>query len=210
MKMKLFALLASAFVSAGTSFAATGIYGAYLTVDGIKYKSSSTYGGAEPTFNGADLGSMTIGLDTLILSQGETLAFQNGGHSTFEFAFAYRVRLASDAQSTNPGDYAFILMGDGVDIGGGNEKAEFTGSTIDLLSGIAAPGSYAVDIIHKAGAWEGGSNFERLANVNNTNPGDTSWGATDAFTATFTVVPEPTAAALGLLGAGLLLRRRRI
>lgn len=202
-----------AIASAGTSFAATGIWGAYLTVDGIKYKSSTTYGGAEPIFNGANLGNMTVGVDSLVLSQAETLTFQNLGHTTFEFAFAYRVRLASDAQSTNPGDYTFVVMGDGTALGGGDEKGEFTGATIDLLSGIMEPLSpteYAVDIIHKVGAWEGGSNFERLANVNDPNPGGTSWGGTDAFTATFTVIPEASSAALGLLGAGLLLRRRRI
>ena len=199
-------------VSLASSYGVTGIYGAYVTVDGTKYKSFSTYGGAEPTFNGADLGSMTVGSSTLILSQGETLTFADSGHSTFAFALAYRVRLASDAQSTNPGDYAFISMGDGAPIGGNNEKGEFTGATIDLLNGILTPGSptvYAVDIVHKVGAWEGGSNFERLANVNEPNPGNTSWAVIDAFTATFTVIPEPTSAALGLLGVGLLLRRRR-
>ena len=202
-----------ALAGAGTSFAATGIWGAYLTVDGVKYKSSSTYGGSEPTFNGADLGTLNPGDDTLVLSQAETLTYQNSGHSTFEFALAYRVRLASDPQSTTPGDYTFVLMGDGTSIGGGDEKGEFTGATINLLNGITASGSptvYAVDIVHKVGAWEGGSNFERLANVNDPNPGGTSWGGTDAFTATFTVVPEPSSAVLGLLGATALLRRRRM
>jgi hypothetical protein len=202
-------------MTTGTSFAATGIFGSYVTVGGTKYKSFSSYGGAEPNFNGADLGDITIGTSSLTISQFETLTFQNSEHSTFDFAFAYRVRLASDAQSTNPGDYTFVGMGNGVGFGGGgDEKAEVTGATINLLSGISAPAFpttvvYAVDIIHKAGAYEGGSNFERLANVNNANPGSTSWGSTDAFTATFTVVPEPASATLGLIGAALLLRRRR-
>ena len=201
-------------VAAATSQGATGIFGAYSTVGGTKYKMSSSYGGPEPTFNGANLGNITIGSSTLVLSQFETLTFQNSGHSTFEFALAYRVRLASDPQSTNPGDYAFVTMGNGISIGGGDEKAEVTGATINLLAGISAPPypttqTYAVDIIHKAGAWEGGTNFERLANVNNANPGGTSWGGTDAFTATFTVVPEPGSAAIGLLGMAILLRRRR-
>lgn len=202
-------------IATGTSFGATGIFGSYLTVGGIKYKSFSTYGGSEPVFNGANLGNMTVGSSTLIISQFETLTFQNSGHSTFEFAFAYRVRLASAAQSTNPVDYAFVGMGNGVAIGGGDEKAEVTGATINLLSGIGTPiypttTVYAVDVIHKAGAFEGGSNFERLGNVNNPNPGGTNWAGTDAFTATFTVIPEPASAVLGLLGSVLLLRRRRI
>ncbi len=210
--MKLRTLItAICLLTAGFSPAATGIFGSYITVGGVKYKSFNSYAGPEPEFNGADLGNMTVGSSSLILSQGETLTFQNSGHSTFEFALAYRVRLASDLQSTNPADYSFILMGDGFDIGGGDEKAEFTGATIDLLAGISAPlipTLYAVDIIHKAGAFEGGSNFERLANANNPNPGDTSWASTDAFTATFTAVPEPAAAFLSAFGVFLLLRRR--
>lgn len=213
MKLRNLTVLAVVMMSA-SAFGATGIYGAYVTVNGTKYKSFSSYGGAEPVLNGADLGNMTVGSSSLTISQFETLTFQNSGHSTFEFAFAYRVRLASAAQSTNPADYSFVAMGNGNDIGSGNEKAEVTGATIDLLSGISAPVSptttvYAVDVIHKAGAWEGGSNFERLANVNNANPGSTNWGSTDAFTATFTVIPEPSAAALGVIGMAFLLRRRK-
>jgi len=213
--MKLRKLIAlCTLLTAGASFGATGIYGAYSTVGGTKYKMSSTYGGAEPTFNGANLGNITIGSSSLAISQFETLTFQNSGHSTFEFAFAYRVRLASAAQSTNPADYAFVTMGNGVDLGGGNEKAEVTGATINLLAGISAPSFpttqiYAVDIVHKAGAFEGGSNFERLANVNNPDPGGTNWAGTNAFTATFTVIPEPSAALLGGIGMLALLRRRR-
>lgn len=215
MKTSQLIALAALALSTGVSFGATGIYGAYVTVGGTKYKSFSSYGGPEPTFNGANLGNFTIGSSSLILSQFETLTFQNSGHSTFEFALAYRVRPIGSPQSTNPADYSFALMGNGVDIGSGNEKAEVTGATINLLAGISTPPypttqTYAIDIIHKAGAWEGGSNFERLANVNNANPGSTSWGVTDAFTATFTVVPEPSAALLGGIGMLALLRRRRV
>ncbi|MBT4757024.1 MAG: PEP-CTERM sorting domain-containing protein [Opitutae bacterium] len=215
--MKKITLLVATFLALVTSLhAATGIFGAYLTVDGTKYKSDDRYGGSEATFNGADFGDMTIGSSSLILSQGETLAYADNGHSTFEFALAYRVRLDTESQSINPDDYTFITMGDGASIGGNDEKAEFTGSTLDFLNGLSAPVSntiYAIDIVHKAGAWEGGSNFERLANVNSPNPGDTAWGSTDAFTATFTVVavPEPSSYALiaGLFGLSYIAMRRR-
>lgn len=197
-------------IGAGASFGATGIFGAYLTVAGTKYKSSSTYAGGEPTFNGANLGTLTVGSSS-ILSQAETLTFQNSGHSTFGFALAYRVRPNASPQSTNPSDYIFRSMGDGVGFGGGgDEKGEFTSETINFMSGITTNGIYAVDIVHKVGAFEGGSNFERLANVNNPNPGGTNWAGTDAFTANFTVVPEPASAMLGLIGSVLLLRRRRM
>ena len=212
--MRKISLLIFTLIFATSLQAATGIFGAYVTIGGTKYKSSSDYAGVETTLGDTSLGSFDVDTDSLIFSQGETLTYQNSGHSTFGFAIAYRVRLASDFTSTDPSAYGFISMGDGIDIGGGDEKGEFTGN-INLLSGITAPVTetvYAVDIIHKVGAWEGGSNFERLASNENTIPGSTNWANTDAFTANFTVVPEPNAYALiaGMFGlAYIALKRRR-
>ena len=212
--MKKLSLLVFSLICAVSLQAATGIYGAYVTIGGTKYKSSASYGGAEAALGAATLGSFDVDTDSLIFSQAETLTYQNSEHSTFEFATAYRVRLASDSKSTNPADYFFISMGDGFDIGNGNEKGEFTGGTTDLLAGIAAPATetvYVVDIIHKVGAWEGGGNFERLANLNETSPGSTDWGSTNAFTANFTVVPEPNTYALiaGIFGLAYIALKRR-
>ena len=197
------AVIAAAFLLASNSVqAATGIFGGYVTIGGTKYKSSSTYGGGEPTLGAASLGSFAIG-GSLVLSAAETFTFQNSGHSTFAGALAYRVRLSTTPKSTNPGDYTFQDMGNGVDIGNGDEKFEFTGGTFNLLGGLApvSPTTYSIDIVHKVGAFEGGSNFERLASISNPNPGSTSWGAINAFTATYTVVPEPSTYALLGLGA---------
>ena len=212
--MKKVSLLIFSLIFAVSVQAATGIFGAYVTIGGTKYKSSASYDGAEATLGASSLGTFDVDTDSLIFSQGETLTFQNSGHSTFGFATAYRVRLASESKSTDPSAYNFISMGDGVDLGGGDEKGEFTGGTTDFLSDITAPviaTDYAVDIIHKVGAWEGGGDFERLANLNEINPGSTSWGATDAFTATFTVVPEPNAYALiaGMFGLAYIALKRR-
>ena len=217
--MKKVSLLIFSLICAVSLQAATGIFGAYVTIGGTKYKSSASYAGTEATLGASSLGSFDVDTDSLIFSQGETLTYQydntNGNtHSTFAYAIAYRVRLAADSKSTNAGDYSFISMGDGSGIGGNDAKGEFTGGTTDFLAGIAAPVTetdYAVDIIHKIGAWEGGGNFERLANLNETDPGSTSWGATDAFTANFTVVPEPNAYALiaGMFGLAYIALKRR-
>jgi|OM-RGC.v1.013256394 PEP-CTERM putative exosortase interaction domain len=209
--------VALSFFAISSANAATGIFGGYLTIDSVKYKTSGIYAGPEPVFDGADLGTFDVSTDTLVLSQGETFTFQNSGHSTFEFAIAYRVRLATDPKSTNPADYNFILMGDGATYTGassGDEKAEFTGGTHDLFAGIVASATftdYAVDVVHKVGAWEGGSNFERLANRNNADPGDTLWGSVDAFSAEFTVVPEPSSFAMigGMLALAATMLRRQ-
>ena len=109
-------------------------------------------------------------------------------------------------------------MGDGVDYGdgSGNEKAEFTNGGYNLLNNIVAPDTetiYAVDFVHKTGAWEGGSNFERLGSYSNTSPGSTNWSEVNAFSANFTVVPEPNSYALiaGIFGlAYIALKRRQI
>jgi hypothetical protein len=212
--MKKLSLLVFSLISAISLQAGTGIFGAYVTIGGTKYKSSASYGGAEATLGAASLGSFDVDTDSLIFSQGETLAYQDSGHTTFAFATAYRVRLANESKSTDPSAYIFIGMGDGVSIGGNNVKGEFTGGTTDFLAGIAAPVTetvYAIDIIHKVGAWEGGDNFEKLANLNDTSPGSTDWGATDAFTANFTVVPEPNTYALiaGIFGLAYIALKRR-
>ena len=212
--MKKLSLLVFSLICAVSLQAATGIFGAYVTIGGTKYKSSASYAGAEATLGASSLGSFDVDTDSLIFSQAETLTYQNGGHSTFEFATAYRVRLASESKSTVASAYSFISMIDDIDLGNGDEKGEFTEGTIDFLSGIAAPAvatDYAVDIIHKVGAWEGGGNFERLANLNETSPGSTDWASTNAFTANFTVVPEPNTYALiaGMFGLAFIALKRR-
>lgn len=190
--------------------AATGIFGGYVTIGGTKYKSSSIYAGPEPLFGSVSLGSFSSG-GSLLLSAAETFTFQNSGHSTFEGALAYRVRLSSAAKSTDPTQYSFQGMGNGTPVGNpGDEKFEFTGASINLLTGISTPSSptvYNIDIIHKVGAWEGGSNFERLASISNANPGSTAWVNVNSFTAEFTVVPEPSTYALLGLGVFVIFRQ---
>jgi len=207
------AVLAVAFIfGSGSAQAATGIYGGYLMINDTKYKSSSSYGGSETalsavpslgTFDKRDSGSGGL----LNLSSAETFTFQNNFHSTFGGALAYRVRLSTDAKSTNPSAYTFLNMGDGTSLGGGDEKFLWTGS-VNLLNLISAPTTtttYNFDFVHKVGAYEGGSNFERLANLNDPSPGSTSWGSIDAFTVQATVVPEPSTGMLMGMGiAGLV------
>jgi hypothetical protein len=200
----LIALLASSTLAQ----AASGIYGGYFTINGTKYKATESYGGSETVFSGFDFGDFTAGSSTLVLSQAETLAFRDNSSSVFAFAYAYRVRLAADSKSTNPGNYTFLDLGNGVFIGGNNEKGEITGQSIDFINALPT-GDYAIDVVHKVGANDGGGNFEWLASTASASPGVTNWGSTNAFTATFTVVPEPSSAVLLGLGALALIFRRR-
>ena len=101
------------------------------------------------------------------MSSAETLAWASDGHSTFAGALAYRVRPASEGKSTNPSDYIFLNMGGGNSIGGNDKKFEWVGSfnLLDLISAPTTTTTYNFDFVHKVGAWEGGSNFERLASL---------------------------------------------
>ena len=193
--------------------AATGIYGGYLMINDIKYKSSSSYGGPETALSAVStLGTFDKRVSgsggVLALSLAETLTYANSPHSTFAGALAYRVRLSTEAKSTNPSDYIFLDMGDGNSIGGNDEKFSWTGN-VNLLNLItttpATTTTYNFDFVHKVGAWEGTSNFERLASLSSPTGETTSWGSIDAFTVQATVVPEPsTGMLMGLGFAGLV------
>ena len=207
------AVLAVAFIfGSGSAQAATGIYGGYLMINDTKYKSSSSYGGSETALSGVtSLGTYDkrgeAGSSLLKLSLAETLVWASDGHSTFAGALAYRVRPASEGKSTNPSDYTFLNMGGGNSIGGNDKKFEWVGSfnLLDLISAPTTTTTYNFDFVHKVGAWEGGSNFERLASLSSPTGGTTSWGSIDAFTVQATVVPEPSTGMLMGMGiAGLV------
>jgi hypothetical protein len=211
------AVLAVAFILGSNSVqASTGIYGGYLMINDTKYKSSSTYAGPETALSAVtSLGTYDkrgeAGSSLLKLSVAETFAWSDSGHSTFAGAFFYRARPSTEGKSTNPGDYTLLDMGNGSSAGGNNKKFEWTGyvNLLDLISTPTTTTTYNFDFVHKIGAWEGGSNFERLANLNNTQPGSTSWGSISAFTVQATIVPEPSTGMLMGMGiAGLLIVRR--
>jgi hypothetical protein len=192
--------------------ASTGIYGGYLMINDTKYKSSSTYAGSETALSAVtSLGTYDkrgeAGSSLLKLSLAETLTWQDGGHSTFAGAFFYRVRPSTVGKSTNPGEYTRLDMNNVISLGGNNKKFEWTGSVnlLDLVTAPTTTTTYNFDFVHKVGAWEGGSNFERLANLSDPQPGSTSWGSIDAFTVQATVVPEPSTGMLMGMGiAGLV------
>lgn len=71
-----------------------------------------------------------------------------------------------------------------------------TDGTVNLLSGLTT-GNYTIEIYTES-------------YTNGINTAGNIFGFSSNPTATFTVIPEPTSAALGLIGSVLLLRRRRI
>ncbi len=192
-------ILFSGLLTAGSSFGATGIFGSYVD---IFTTTSTVYKGenfsSKANFQGANLGTFNLA-DTLIITQSQIDTFKNGGGDVTGAQIQYRVYLtAGSAGSFNTQTYGFQNNAPFTDIGGmsitgGGDQA--WGSTADINLNPGVNGNYTVEVFFKAFTNEG----DRFSNNGGSN-----------FKATFTVVPEPAAAALGLLGTALLLRRRRI
>ncbi|MDP3850072.1 MAG: MYXO-CTERM sorting domain-containing protein [Luteolibacter sp.] len=185
-------------LAAGTSFGATGIFGSYVD---IFTTTSTVYKGenfsSKANFQGASLGTFDL-TDTLIITQSQIDTFKNSGGNVTGAEINYRVYLTAGS----PGGYiteSYNWQSDanyndigGVSITGSGDQAWGSTADINLNPGVA--GDYTVEVFFKAFTNEG----DRFSNNGGSN-----------FKATFTVVPEPASAALGLLGTVLLLRRRR-
>lgn len=192
-----FILFSSPFV-----YGATGIFGSYVevfTTTATIYKGENF--SSAPDFDGAALGSFTVS-DTLIFGQAQVNTFKdpNASENVTGAELQYRVYKTVET----PG--AFSIQGFGFQANptytdlGGQEVTGFGdqawGNTddIDLLALTSGNGDYTVEILFKADTSLG----DRFSNNGGNN-----------FKATFTVVPEPSIALLGSLGALCLLRRRR-
>ncbi len=190
-------ILFTSLLTAGSSFAATGIFGSYVD---IFTTTSTVYKGenfsSNPSFEGATLGTFDL-TDTLVITRSQIDTYKSGGGDVTGAQIQYRI------YSGTPGSFTTQSYGwqgnattndiGGMTITGGGDQLWGNTADINLNPGVA--GNYTVEVFFKAFTNEG----DRFSNNGGAN-----------FKATFTVVPEPAAAALGLLGTALLLRRRRI
>ncbi|MEO8613600.1 MAG: hypothetical protein ABI600_00540 [Luteolibacter sp.] len=201
-----------ALVTSGSSFAATGIFGSYINVtssnfggSGIWYDAQIPGGGraSNPTdFNGFAFGSYNPGAGgALSLTGAEVLTFKGGFPDDITAAkINYRIYNAgSPSGSYNSIGISFTSNATFADAagtsysGGGDQKWANGVGTTNLLTGLSN-GNYELEVYLEA----------------TTDTGTTSSNNGGAnFKSTFAVVPEPTSAALGLIGSMLLLRRRR-
>jgi MYXO-CTERM domain-containing protein len=208
--MKLVTLL-SLTMSAG-AFAATGIFGSYINVTSsnfggspIWYDAQAPLGGraSNPTdFNGFAFGSYNPGAGGVLnLTGAEVLTFKGGSPDDVTGAkINYRIYSAGfPSGSFTPVSIFFTANATFADAAGtsytngGDQKWSNGVSSTNLLTGLSN-GNYELDIYLEAST--------------NTGTAFSNNGGSN-FKATFSVVPEPTSAALGLIGAALLLRRRR-
>jgi hypothetical protein len=205
MKMKPILALAMACLSmTGISFGAAGIYDSfiYTTTTGAAPLTFYDIGAvsANVDFNGANLGNFALG-STLQVG-GQQKSFKNGGTDVTAHNLFWKVTGAFAGVSMpfqwNFGDVGapsgLNNVGDqqwGGDVQGGNAALVLSGN---VLNGLSA-GNYTLEVYSEINT-SGGP-------VANNNSGAN-------YKANFTVVPEPSAATMGLIGAALLLRRRRI
>lgn len=206
--MKLRSLILVGIIAPCVSFGATGTFGSGLTFSTSSTEGTPIASGDRTSSSAAtNLGTFGIGVgNTLNLTGAGILTWKNGDGDVTGAQFSYRVYTVGDT----PGSFTSVGLGFGADhtfteygltSGSGGDQfwgdSETYGSgfaTVDLLLGRTA-GDYEIEWFSSAFTNEG----ERFENNFGNN-----------YKATFTIIPEPASAALGLIGSLLLLRRRRI
>ena len=193
-------VLAAFALSASVSQGATGIFGSYIqifTTTNTVYKGEPF--GSVSNIQGANFGTFNL-TDTLSLSQSQINTFKNSGGDVTGGEMQYRVYLTSGTPgSFSNSSYGFQSNAPftnlaGSSVNGDGDQAWGNTSSINLLNLTSGNGDYTLEVFFRATTNEG----ERYSNNGGQN-----------FKATFTVVPEPSAALLGGIGMLALLRRRR-
>lgn len=198
--MKLRSLIASAMLVPGVSFGAAGIFDELIwttTSTSFLYGSSTffeiddnttnLFGAAE--FQGAFLGTFNLG--EMLFLTGEQKSWKDNSTDVTGHTLHWQI-------GTNNGTLAYAFE---ADLGGNNDQRwgadNFGGLTSNVLAGLA-PGNYTLSV------WSS-------ITTNGTNAATTIFNNVGGnnYNATLTIIPEPSSAALGLVGSLLLLRRRR-
>ncbi|MDZ4402136.1 hypothetical protein [Prosthecobacter sp.] len=187
-----------------SGFAATGLFDQFVIIN----TGSQTYydigaSTGNPDFQGSDLGTFNPGTGSTLSLGGQGKSFKNNSSDVTGMQLQYRIWQGTESGAFTPFSYAFQLNigggGDqqwGSDVAGSNGTAFYTPG--NLLSGLAN-GNYTLEVFSQI----------NTNGVNTGNPEFNNAGAAN-FEATFSVVPEPSRAMLGLIGlTGLLFRRRR-
>jgi len=184
-----------------TGFGAAGMFDQFLIVS----TGSSTYYdiGAvtgNPDFQGSALGTF-LNTDTLQLG-GQGKSYKNNSTDVTGMLLSYRLYSGAPSGAFQSLNYAFqsnlVTPGDqqwGTDVAGANGSAFFTPN---LLTGLAN-GTYTLELYSSITT----NGVNEASTVFNNNGGNN-------YTATFTVIPEPSRVLLIAVGLiGLAFRRRR-
>lgn len=156
----------------------------------IDSDNTNLFGAAE--FQGASLGTFDVG-DSLYLT-GEQKSYKNDSTDVTSHTLFWSVTGTGGSGSGSLG-YGFEA-----DLGNGDQRwgaDNYGGLTGNVLSGLAA-GTYTLSVWSRITTNGVNASSEIYNNRGGLN-----------YNATFTVIPEPSAALLGGIGALALLRRRR-
>jgi MYXO-CTERM domain-containing protein len=201
MKLK-FVIAMVASMTVATSFGAIGVVestGQFTVNSSTIFRSPIPGSTSNLGLNGYDFGTFdpSVG-DSLTLTNWylENYAYNSGGTGTFDNNWVTNgnsatLILSIDSVSNNQ-PLAYLSSS------GNNHFWSNSPDSVNLLTGLSN-GSHtlSVSISYTFNQWDGSQTIVNTSTVNG------------PATATFTVVPEPASAALGLLGALLILRRRR-
>lgn len=205
MKTKSTLAALTAVLITGFAHGATGIFGSHLEIFASTSTATTTTiykgeGGTPPNFDGATLGTFNL-TDVLNISRSEISTWKNGSSDVTGGNLNYRVYLTGGSQgSFLSQSYGFKSNG-GINFGGQTletpgDQLWGSNTSINVMNLTNGNGNYTLEV------------FFRSTTANNEGDRFSSNGGNN-FKASFTVVPEPTSSALGLIGAVLLLRRRR-
>lgn len=133
---------------------------------------------------------------SLVLNGFEMNTWNDGGDSVNNAILFYRVTKSGDT----PGSFSSTTVGSPTSINGNDKFWQKTDSGVNLTTGLLN-GDYTIDfyVENSASFTGGGGGTFTMGN----------WNSSSGPSATFTIIPEPASAALGLIGSLLLLRRRR-
>jgi hypothetical protein len=207
---KLLSAVAALVISGSAAFGGAGIYDSFVIVDGAFYDIGATT--PNPDFQGAFLG--TFDPTHTFMFGGQQKSFKNDGTDVTGHQLQFRVYQTTPSGTFNVINYSFQWnFGDpgapgnlgnpgdqqwGTDVQGANTGDD---SVMFSLAGLA-PGTYTLEVFS-------------LITTNGVNAAPTIFNNQGGanYTATFTVIPEPSSLSLlagpALLGAWFYVRRRR-
>lgn len=141
--------------SAFLSFGQSGIYEAYtiLNINGggsIYYDMNPQTTTGNPDFNGASLGTFTMGVNTLVLAGGQNKVYKCNTDDITNGSLWYRIYKVGNTPGSFTGiPYNWVSNDGAAGCGGTNQTWEKTIASINVLNGLT-PGDYKLEVYSSA------------------------------------------------------------